>query len=256
MNNSTNKNLNSRFWSEFQNFADIRKKFWNSEYDKGSSRIGNYYKRAVKDIVQNSIPKGSTVLELGCGSGELLNALSPNIGVGIDFSAVAISRARSSHKHLRFYEIDVHELSQIETKLFSFDFIILSDLVNELWDVQLVFSSIQRYCGPNTRILINYHSNLWNMPLTFLRKIGFLRPRLIQNWLTPEDMENLLSISGFEVIRKQQEILIPVYIPYASNLINRYLGRIWPFRLLNITNFLVARPSISLTVKPPPLFLA
>ncbi len=37
------------------------------------------------------IPPGKRVLELGCGRGDLLAALKPSYGVGIDFGAKAIA---------------------------------------------------------------------------------------------------------------------------------------------------------------------
>src|SRR5689334_20910042 len=40
------------------------------------------------------IPPGKRVLELGCGMGDLLAALEPSYGVGIDFAAGALARAR------------------------------------------------------------------------------------------------------------------------------------------------------------------
>ena len=43
----------------------------------------------------------------------------------------------------------------------EFDFIICSDLLNDLWDVQSVFEKISPHCHPRTRILINCYSRLW-----------------------------------------------------------------------------------------------
>src|SRR5215467_1775055 len=48
------------------------------------------------------IPEGMRVLELGCSTGELLAALKPSFGVGVDFSGLAIERARHAFPHLMF----------------------------------------------------------------------------------------------------------------------------------------------------------
>ena len=42
------------------------------------------------------IPPGKRVLELGCGTGDLLAALAPSYGVGIDFGPQALARAQES----------------------------------------------------------------------------------------------------------------------------------------------------------------
>jgi ubiquinone/menaquinone biosynthesis C-methylase UbiE len=100
---------------------------------------------------------GQSVLELGCAGGDLLAALSPTLGVGVDFSEEMISAARQRHPHLRFVHADVHTLSLSE----KFDVIILSDLVNDLWDVQAVFSNVSQLTTARRRIIINSYSRLW-----------------------------------------------------------------------------------------------
>src|SRR5271165_6925599 len=48
------------------------------------------------------IPPGKRVLELGCGRGELLAALEPSYGVGVDFAPRTIARANELHPGLIF----------------------------------------------------------------------------------------------------------------------------------------------------------
>ena len=72
--------------------------------------------------------------------------------------------------------------------------------------------------------------------------MGVAKPLLPQNWLTVEDVENLMNLSEFEIIRHSEEIMIPIYIPVLSSLANRFLVKFWPFHYLALTNLLVARP--------------
>ena len=65
---------------------------------------------------------------MGCGHGDLLAALKPSVGVGIDFSAEMISRAQKRHPELRFIVAEAHSPPIDET----FDVIVLADLVNDL----------------------------------------------------------------------------------------------------------------------------
>src|SRR3954471_10631252 len=53
------------------------------------------------------IPPGKRVLELGCGRGDLLAALQPSYGVGVDFGAGTIARANALHPELNFVLGDV-----------------------------------------------------------------------------------------------------------------------------------------------------
>jgi glycosyltransferase involved in cell wall biosynthesis len=68
------------------------------------------------------------------------------------------------------------------------------------------------------------------------------KPLLEQNWLTVEDIFNLLDLTNFEVIRSWQEIIWPLRTPLLAELLNQFFVKIWPFNHLALTNFVVARP--------------
>jgi ubiquinone/menaquinone biosynthesis C-methylase UbiE len=193
------------------------------------------------------IPPGQSVLEIGCACGELLNAVSPARGVGVDFSKEMASCAKKNYPKL---EIILAEASEFRTEE-KFDAIILSDLLNDLWDVQELFSHMKSWCHSDTRIMINSFSRVWQLPLNIARRHGFATPNLPQNWLTRDDIFNLLNIEGYEPIVSTGEILLPAKIPILQNLCNRYLSKIFPLNLLTLTQFIVARfPMTSLPKKP------
>jgi SAM-dependent methyltransferase len=217
-------------------YRDQRIAYWNSYTRRRSS---NYYHRRIAEIYQFLIPPGQRVLELGSGEGDLIASLKPSAGIGVDFSPEMISRARNKHPEIDFLLQDVQELDLPGT----FDYIVISDLVNELWDVEAVFERIADLSGPQTRIVINTYSRLWELPLASVRALGLANPEIDRNWLTTEDVENMLYLSGFEMIRHWQEILFPLRVPVIDALFNKYLVKIGPFRLAALTNFLIARPS-------------
>jgi SAM-dependent methyltransferase len=189
-------------------------------------------------VYRFAVAPGQRVLELGCATGDLLAALKPSQGVGVDFSPEMIARARERHPELTFVCSDVHSLD-LEG---PFDVIILSDLVNDLWDVQEVLCQATRLCSPHTRVILNFYSRVWELPLAVAKRLGLARPRLEQNWLTTEDVANLFHLAGFEVMRHWEEVLWPLPTPLFAWLCNTFLVRLWPFRLLALSNFLIARP--------------
>lgn len=192
---------------------------------------------------------GQRVLEIGCGQGDLLASLSPAVGVGIDFSSEMIQRATRKYPGLRFIQTDVHDLNLEET----FDVIILSDLVNDLWNVQEVFERITDVTTSGTRVILNFYSHLWEKPIEIARQMGLATSTLSQNWLTVEDLANLLFLADFEVIRHWEEILWPLSTPLLAPLANRYLVRFLPFKWFALTNFIMARPRPRpkcMTIKP------
>src|SRR5687768_15990822 len=48
--------------------------------------LARYYHRRLAEVYAFLIPPGQRVLELGCGRGDLLAALRPSVGVGVDLS--------------------------------------------------------------------------------------------------------------------------------------------------------------------------
>lgn len=203
-------------------------------------RASAAYHRRLEEVFRFLVAPGQRVLEVGCGCGDLLAALQPAEGVGLDFSPAMIAAARQRHPGLRFIEEDAHALASLVDG--PFDVIILSDLVNDLWDVQAVLEQVRALAAPHTRVVINTYSRLWEPALALAERLGLAQPTLYQNWLTPDDLANLLHLAGFEVFRRWTEIIWPLATPLWGPLCNRYLARLWPFRHLALTNLFLARP--------------
>lgn len=217
-----------------------RQKHWNTIALNTDSwkGWGGFYHYRLKEIFSFLVTPGMRVLEMGCGQGDLLADLKPSFGVGLDFSRQEIERAKRKHPELNFVLADALFPGISAT----FDVIILSDLVNDLWDVQQVLENIAALTTPHTRIILNFYNRFWEIPLSVAEKIGLAKPNLTQNWLTPSDVNNLLYLSGYESIHTWSEILLPFRIPILEPIINRFLVKIWPFHFLALTNFIIARP--------------
>jgi SAM-dependent methyltransferase len=220
-------------------YRRARTAHWDELARRSEPRLpGNYYHDRLAEIYSHVISPGQRVLEIGCGEGDLLAAMKPAAGVGVDFSSEMIARARKKYPDLKFVLADAHELALDE----QFDVIILSDLVNDLWDVQAVLEKVRPLCHPRTRVVLNAFSKVWEKPLNVARRMGLARPVLDQNWLAVEDMENLLHLAAFERVRNWQEFLFPFRLPLVASLFNKFLVRLWPFKYFALTNVIVARP--------------
>jgi ubiquinone/menaquinone biosynthesis C-methylase UbiE len=219
-------------------YQQTRMAHWNSVAQKRDRwrGLGHWYHRRLTEIYQFLVNPNQRILEIGCGSGELLASLQPSHGTGVDFSIEMIKRAKINHPNLEFHHLDAHDLSSLQG---TFDIIIFSDSVNDLWDVQRALEQIQPFCAPHTRLILNFYSHLWQLPLAIAQSLNLASPMLNQNWLTHEDVGNMLRLAGFESIRATREILWP--LPLGA-LADRYLVKMWPFRELALSNFMIARP--------------
>ncbi len=228
----------------YLSFTKARAAHWDAVAAKPPRKINwsAYYHRRLKHVYQHVIPPGCSVLDLGCGKGDLLASVQPACGVGIDFSAEMVRAAQKAHPELRFIQADAHALPGLENQ---FDYIILSDLVNDLWDVQNVLNQLQPLCSPRTRVVLNFYNRGWEAALKIAQALGTAKPLQDQNWLTQTDMKNLLNLGDFEVVRRWTEVLFPFYIPLISPFLNRIAARLWPLKHICMTNMMIARPRIS-----------
>jgi SAM-dependent methyltransferase len=217
-----------------------RQAHWDRNAIRADKRrgAGASYHRRLATIYRFLIPPGQRVLEIGCGRGDLLAATEPADGIGVDLSPEMISRAKTRHPNLRFIETDAHELLPDGRQ---FDAIILSDLINDVWDVQEIFQRVHPFCSPHTRVILNFYSRIWEKPLAAAQRLGLAFPVLPQNWLTVPDVANLLNLAGFEMMRHWEEVLLPLPIPLLAGFCNKTLVKLWPFRYAALTNFVLAR---------------
>lgn len=184
------------------------------------------------------IPPGARVLEVGCGTGDLLAQVRPAFGVGIDWSPAMVRIARAKYPHLHFAVADAEALSLRGT----FDYVILSDLLGYVEDVQAVLEQVRSVCAPHTRVVLNFYNALWEPAIWLGEKLRWKFPASIRNWLSLQDVENLLYLTSFEVVARGRRLLFPLRIPLLSSILNRWALLLPGVRRLGLIQWCVARP--------------
>ena len=154
----------------------------------------------------------------------------------MDFSPAMIELARKRHPEFEFHVAEATEFAGEE----KFDYIILSDLVNEVPDVQHLLDRVHRHSYQHTRIVLNFFNSFWRPIFAFAEKIGAKAPSPPQNWLSLGDVKNLLHLAGWEVIKTDTRILWPLRTPLLGAVFNRWLAPF--FKHFCLTAMLVARP--------------
>jgi len=204
-------------------------------------RRNSFYHKMLAKYFSHIIPAQSRVLELGCGTGDLLYAVKPSYGVGIDFSSPMVQMATERYPSLFFHCVDA-ELFSLNEK---FDYIILSDLVGCVWDVHKIFEQLKNLSHSGTRIVISNYNYLWE-PILKIGEFCHLKLKQpTQNWLSVPDLNNLLQLNGFETIRVERKLMFPKYIPIVNFLFNKVLANLPVFNGLNLVNIVIARPTVT-----------
>ncbi len=198
----------------------------------------NFYWEDITSYCDYFINENCSVLEIGCGTGELLAGLKSTDKTGIDFSPKMIEIARQNNPDIRFEVMDAEVVNFNQT----FDVIIISNVVGFLPDVQAVFEKLHTVCHSRTKIIVSYYSKLWEPILRWGEKLGLKTKSPQQNWLTLEDINNLFYISGFEVFRNTRRMILPFYIPLVSEFFNNFLAKMPLLRHLCINHYSFALP--------------
>ncbi len=202
------------------------------EYWNKYSKINNYYYENFRKLAAKIIPSDASVLEFGSKRGELLKYLPNKIKVGVEFDPDF-----KNNKSIKvIYYKDIRKVLKGK----KFDYILLSNTLSEIDNIQDFLSVIKKYCHERTRIVSIYFNYLWK-PLLDLGEIaGVKSPEYkVPNWLTREDVDNFFDLERYEKIKHGKYFLIPYKIPFFSDAVNKYLSPLPFFRELSLLNYSV-----------------
>jgi ubiquinone/menaquinone biosynthesis C-methylase UbiE len=208
------------------------------ERDKWKKK-NNYYWEDVEKLCSFLIPENATVLEIGSGTGDLLARINARKKVGIDYSKNMIGIAKGKYPDINFITMEAENLNFKE----KFDYVILSNLIGYLEDIQTVFAELKKVCHPHSKVIVIYYNFLWQPVLNVAVKLDLRMKQPQQNWLSKQDIKNLLYLAGFDAFKEGERLLLPINIPLVSQIFNRYLAKLPLLRKLCITNYVIAKPA-------------
>jgi SAM-dependent methyltransferase len=215
----------------------LSQQFSEAELLKWRQRNSYYYKW-LEHLFKFVVRPGSRVLDVGCGCGDLLAAVEPAYGVGVDPDPAAVELAKKRFAHLKFITADPHQL-ELEEK---FDYILICNSLGRWRDIQQVFEHLRPLTDEHTRIVITYYNYLWEGILQLGSRLKMRRRQSYDNWLPTEDIANLLTLTDFDVIRTDSYLLMPKRIPLVDSFCNHILALLPIIRKLNLVELVIARP--------------
>jgi len=196
-----------------------------------------YYWDSITDYCNYFVEEQASVLEIGCGAGELLEKINGREKTGIDFSEKMIDEARKQFPSISFYCCAAEKI-QLDRK---FDVIILSNLIAYLIDIQDVFKELHKVCHSQTKVIISYSNYLWEPLIKFAEFIRIKKAGPNQNWISGKDLSNLLYLSGFETYRQNSSMIFPFYIPLISECLNKFISRLPIFNFFALNQYTFAQ---------------
>ena len=233
-----------RFVTEFQAREEQRRRERIARFDQAaearaaSTTRHRYYGAELERLVRSLVPPNSRVLEVGTGSGDLLAAVGGPGSIGIDASPRSVELAKQRHPQLDLRVLDVEHDPLPEG---PFDTIVLSDAIGMLNDIQHALERLRPLLHPAGRVIITYYNFVWEPVLKLAERIGLKTHWPDQNWLSMDDVHNLLYLAGYEVFRRGTDILMPAHVPGVSTVLNRVFAQLPVANAVSLVDYFVAR---------------
>ena len=200
-------------------------------------QANRYYYERIKRLLKFIVEPQKRVLELRCQTGDLLAAVQPRYGVGVEISQNLVALAQAKYPAFHFFCADAEEVRLDET----FDYILVGQ-IHDTVDILAALKQVRAHCTPETRVLLINYNQLWEPVLEFASKIGLRSPSVEPNWVSDADLRGFLDLSGFRSLRTHHLLLLPKYIPLLSTIFNEFLAKLPLLRRFCLMQVMVARP--------------
>jgi SAM-dependent methyltransferase len=202
----------------------------------------NAYYLFLTALVRKLVPDPGRTIELGSGSGDLLAALGPSSGLGVDLSAGMVESARKRHPAIEFRNGDAETLRPDG----RFDTVLMVNLIGLLDDIYAAFERAREMIEPRGRLVVVHWNHIWEPVLRLASLLRLRAPIPYENWMPLSEVENLLALTGFQVVRSGRRMLFPKDVPLVSWILNRVIAPLPFFQRFALVEYVVARP-----VAPP-----
>jgi len=204
-------------------------------------RLSWYYYEELLRILRKALGPlaASTVLDVGCGRGDLLAALRPKWGVGLDISQASIDAARRNFRGLPL-EFQAIDLSAYQPEV-PFDFVLAVNVFEHMSPEQVApaVQRLLRFALQGVVILGTNPSAGWLLDIG--ERLGQKMPEGPHRWRNILDAEEALAAArpGW-TLRRTKWLPVPRRIPLAWRLNRR--AQPWGFIRLSEARRVTAPP--------------
>ena len=175
----------------------------------------SFIKAEVIRLIRRVVVPNSRILDIGCGDGKIVQQLQASFAHGIDIDQEAITGIGDADPRITF-TVDAIEAFEPPAGQ-VFDYILLSGVVEQLNDIHSVFQKLHSFAARDTRLVIVSYSRVWQPIIRFAELLKIRRKSNDENWIPPDEIENLLAQSQFELVSRTPGILIPIRIPFLKS---------------------------------------
>jgi len=169
----------------------------------------------LRPILRLNIPRGASVLDIGCGDGTVVNRLADN---GINAVGIDLSPWTSGNNIIKG---DAHILP---FKSHSFDYIISFLVLGHLQDEKKTMREISRVTKPGgTIMLVHFADSLLNIKIKIWKALNLpLQHYKIYKLYTYSEAERVVNMAGFQ----KRNIYYTDYSPPLVNMLPKRIRKL------------------------------
>lgn len=207
------------------------------EYDYWKRKNWLYYE-TLQGIARKYASQHGRLLDVGCGTGDMIRAVAPETALGLDISEamVEIARKRTVDEMHRFQVADIATYRTDE----RFDAVLFFDVIEHVVDMSAALCSLQSVLAPHGRLILSMANPLWEPILLLGEKLGMKMPEGPHYRMTHNELIEKAAAAGLELERQERHLLFPKYIPLFSAFMNK-LGSFSPLQKLCVIQVYIFR---------------
>ncbi|MHC5002075.1 MAG: class I SAM-dependent methyltransferase [Planctomycetota bacterium] len=191
---------------------DLTRAHWDGlaeAYDDAKARNSAYYD-ALKRLIDRAVPAAARarMLDLGCGTGQILAHLRPGTGLGLDASPAMIDRASKAFPGRGELTFEVADAAAIAGPG-GFDAVVSADLLEHVPDWRGVVRAAVAACRPGGRIVLTTPNPAWATPLWILERLRLKMPEGPHRYVSRRAIADALRDEGCRIIASGTHLLVP-----------------------------------------------
>jgi 2-polyprenyl-3-methyl-5-hydroxy-6-metoxy-1,4-benzoquinol methylase len=224
--------------------ADELRTYFNAlapEWQKFHAK-NQYYHDRVRELVAGAVAPGQRVLDIGTGAGDVLAAVEPGEGVGVNVGERMTELAAARHPDLKFETTAVDDV--VLPDGFRPEYVLSVNLLDHAYDIVELFESLTPLITERTLVVITTTNPIWAPVMRLGSRMGRRSPESPRNFITNRDIGSVLKVLGYDVVEQGLLLPVPVKVPALGGLLNAVIPEVPGLRYLSSTQYLLARPRV------------
>ncbi len=202
-----------------EHFDEIAK-----NYDYWKSKNWFYYE-TLQSIARKHSFGAKSILDAGCGTGTILQALDvpKRVGVDISIEMVDIAKRRYPSSNIEFIKGDISEIN-----VGKFDVVIFFDVIEHVEHPEFIVAGLKRSVSDNGVVIVSMANPLWEGILMIAEKLHMKMPEGPHYRISAKKLIEITERQGLYLKKREWYLLFPKHVPFLSSFINNVVGKI-PF---------------------------